>query len=123
MTPQERAQAFGRWLRELREARGLEARAVSRMIGASKNYVQVLESGRIIDPSFPMMLKLASLYHVDPAEMIERVYGVRVEDLVSTRAQLHEALRKLGYSDALAYQIASIFMQLAPNKEPGAGTP
>jgi len=116
-----RAQEWSQWLRTLREARQLEGRAVSRMIGASKNYVSTLESGKIVDPSFPMLMRLARIYHVEPAEMIERVYGLRVEELISQRSQLHEVLRRLGYSDAVAYQLASVLVQLAPDRKPGGG--
>lgn len=89
-----RAQGRGQWLRTLQESRQLEGRAASRMIEASKNYVK----------------RLARIYHVEPAEMIERVYGLRVEELISQRSQLHEVLRRLGCSDAAAYQLASAFV-------------
>ena len=118
---EERTRAFARWLRQLREARQLEGRAVSRMIGASKNYISALEAGKIADPSFPLLMRLAALYGVDPAEMVERVYGLHVEDLFSSRVQLYEALRRLGYPDALAHQIASLLMQLAPSPNSQSG--
>ena len=63
---------MGPLLRAAREQRSLTLRAVERAIGVSNAYLSQLESGKIRQPSPVVLHKLAELYEVPYAVMLER---------------------------------------------------
>ena len=64
-------QTLGRFLRAARDAKALSLRDVERSTGISNPYLSQLESGRIKGPSPNVLFKLAELYQVDYAEMMD----------------------------------------------------
>jgi transcriptional regulator with XRE-family HTH domain len=65
-------QSLGPFLRAARERRSLTLRAVERAIGVSNAYLSQLESGKIRQPSPLVLHKLAGLYEVPYAVMLEQ---------------------------------------------------
>lgn len=65
---------FGRFLRGLREARGLSQRAVEQMTNAkiSNAYLSQLENGQVSRPSAMIIHTLSAAYGVDAATLMER---------------------------------------------------
>lgn len=65
---------FTTYMRRLRESRGLSYRDVAQRSGLSHTYVQLLETGRITNPSVDRLMALARVYGVTPQEIIARAY-------------------------------------------------
>jgi DNA-binding XRE family transcriptional regulator len=66
---------FGRWLRGIREERGLSLRDVEARTGISNPLLSQLETGKIQSPSAAVCWKLACLYDVDARDMLARASG------------------------------------------------
>lgn len=69
---EEKKQPLGPFLRAARERRGLTLRAAERAGGVSNAYLSQLESGKIRQPSPLVLHKLAELYEVPYALVLER---------------------------------------------------
>jgi|SRR5581483_11044353 len=68
----EKKQPLGAFLKAARERRSLTLRAVEREVGVSNAYLSQLESGKIRQPSPVVLHKLAKLYEVPYAVVLER---------------------------------------------------
>jgi transcriptional regulator with XRE-family HTH domain len=64
-------QNLGRFLRAARDAKALSLRDVERSTEISNAYLSQVESGRIKEPSPNVLFKLAELYQVDYAEVMD----------------------------------------------------
>lgn len=66
---------FGRWLRGVREERGLSLRDVEARTGISNPLLSQLETGKIQSPSAGVVYKLAMLYDIPLDEALTRAAG------------------------------------------------
>ena len=69
--PSEKFGAYLRWLRE--ENTELCQAAAARQLGLSRQELNYYEKGTRM-PSYPLLIRLAHLYHVATAEVLERAY-------------------------------------------------
>lgn len=98
------AKEFGRYLRELRESRGLSTRQVKLQSGVSNAYISLLENGERGIPSPEILEKLARVYRV-PYDKLMKLAGYIKSDSLDTHTpsekeleflkQLRETLVKL----------------------------
>lgn len=63
--------SFGSMIKFLRAKRGLSLRQIREITGISESYVNRLEKGGRLCPSFPVIEKLASALSVEPADLLE----------------------------------------------------
>ena len=66
---------FGAKLRQLRQARGIEQKAMAAALGASASYLSALEHGRRGKPTWAMIQKIIGFFNViwDDAEDLQRL--------------------------------------------------
>lgn len=99
---------FAARLRYYRERAGLTRAVLGGLVGRSDQWVKGLETGRTLIPRLPMLLRLASVLHVD--DLADLTGGQALPVATYTKAS-HDSLSKI--SDALtAYPI-----------DPGSGEP
>lgn len=72
MLTREQKIEFGKYLRGLREGKGLSLRDVQKEVGISPGYLSLVESGERNPPTAEFLTKLARLYGASPAEMLRR---------------------------------------------------
>jgi transcriptional regulator with XRE-family HTH domain len=63
--------SFGSMIKYLRGKKGLSLRQINELTGISESYVNRLENGGRLCPSFPIIEKLASALSVEPADLLE----------------------------------------------------
>lgn len=64
---------FGRYIKELRKARGLSQKEVSEKANISRSYISHLESGSRSTSSVDVITSLSGALDVDPYEMFARI--------------------------------------------------
>ncbi|GAE37388.1 helix-turn-helix domain-containing protein [Halalkalibacter akibai] len=62
---------FGSMIKYLRKKRDLSLRAMKEMTGISESYINRLENGGRLCPSYPIIEKIASALGVHPKELLE----------------------------------------------------
>jgi transcriptional regulator with XRE-family HTH domain len=62
---------FGNMVKYLRNKKGLSLKQIKDMTGISESYVNRLENGGRICPSYPIIEKLASALAVEPSDLLE----------------------------------------------------
>lgn len=67
--------AFGRVLREFRQAKGLSQEGLAAAAGLDRSFVSLVERG-IQSPNVVILLKLAEVLHVSAAEMVAKVEAI-----------------------------------------------
>ena len=67
--------AFGQWLQQLRQERGIGVRELAERIGRGITYIDGLETGRWQSPSVQSLVEIARVLGVSPCEVIGRYFG------------------------------------------------
>jgi len=75
------AKEFGRYLRKLRESRGLSTRQVKLQSGVSNAYISLLENGERGIPSPEILEKLAPVYRVPYDKLMKLAGYIKSESL------------------------------------------
>lgn len=86
---------FGKYLRGLREGKGLSLRDVQKEVGISPGYLSLVEAGERNPPAAEFLRKLARLYGASPAEMLRR--GGRMDEGAQQDLELDELRRAYEY--------------------------
>lgn len=89
---------FSTTIRRARKSRGWTLDHVARRLGTNKGYVSGIEMGRVNPPSAELVLKLASVYHLDPTELLLLALAEKAPKQV--RAELRRRLFGVGRSAA-----------------------
>ncbi len=90
-------EAFGPYLRRLRQARRMSQRELAERVGVTFPYISKIENGRVPPPNAGTLIRIAAVLAVDPDEMLVRA-GKPPPDLVhrlSTDLALVKRLRTL----------------------------
>jgi len=64
---------YGKYIKALRESKGMTLREVEKQTDISNAYLSQLESGKIKQPSPSNLYKLASLFNVSYEDLMEKV--------------------------------------------------
>jgi HTH-type transcriptional regulator, competence development regulator len=91
MLTREQRNEFGKYLRGLREGKGLSLRDVQKEAGISPGYLSLVEAGERNPPAREFLIKLARLYGASPAEMLRR--GGRMDEGAEEDLELDELRR------------------------------
>ena len=91
MLTREQRIEFGKYLRGLREGRGLSLADAQREAGISKGYLSLVEAGERNPPSAEFLRKLARLYQASATEMLRR--GGRLDANAAEDVELDELVR------------------------------
>ena len=87
---------LGRYLRAMREAKGLSLRQVESKSGISNAFVSQMESGKVKQPSPVILYKLAGLYGV-PYESLMEIVGYPSPSALTTEPRSASAVfRRFG---------------------------
>lgn len=71
--------AFGATLRHLRTARGLGRRELAALVGCSRSYIGMLETGTVRRPDFDIVRRMAEVLEADESALLE-LAGYQVDD-------------------------------------------
>ena len=84
------ASRLGRWIKDLRTARGLSQRDLAARTGVTSAYITLLETGQRRNPTVLVAVRLADALGVPLMKLIERV----IKDEAKTAERAPERRRK-----------------------------
>ncbi|GHD17320.1 helix-turn-helix domain-containing protein [Tianweitania populi] len=103
---------FGAKLRQLRQARGVEQKAMAAALGVSASYLSALEHGRRGKPTWAMIQKIIGYFNViwDEAEDLQRLAEISDPRVVVDTVNLAPE------ATALANRLAERIRHLSPEQ-------
>jgi transcriptional regulator with XRE-family HTH domain len=104
------ADAFGRRLRELRLAKGLNQKALADVVGINFTYLSKVETGTMAPPAEETIRKLAAALGADAEELILLAGKVPAElrEIVTSKAVVPDLLRAIVASNMSDFQLQKL---------------